>query len=415
VGTAGTIVAEPWADPEQPAKSRAVSPLRTALERPVRRLQSALGVQPSIPPEEPPGSDGLPPITPLGGERIQRLALIVVVILAFLAAAWVTSPLWAGLLLGLLTAFTIEPWHQRVLRRFPRHPGLVAACAVSVVALGCAAVVAGLSAIVTRELLDAVAVLQKLVRDFSFDEVVSPTVTRRLTGLGITPALIGARLASVVDQATAAASRIAGAAVGSTFSILGGSLIAFVTAYYTLRDSRPIERRLAEVLPLHPQTTHELVADFRKVGRGTLIGSVFASLIQGGFAAVGYALGGVSRAALLGLVTAVASFIPVLGTMLVWIPVGLVLLIEGHIAAGIFEIAWGVLLTTSLVDYVIRPVVVGRGSRSHPLVFLIGVIGGLEVFGGVGVFAGPIVMAFFVSVLRIYRRDVVQRAHEAGR
>lgn len=114
------------------------------------------------------------------------------------------------------------------------------------------------------------------------------------------------------------------------------------------------------------------------------------------------------RAALLGVITAVASFIPVLGTMLVWIPVGVVLLASGRVAAGIFELSWGVLVTTTLVDYVIRPVVVGRGSRSHPLVFLVGMIGGLEALGGVGVFAGPIVMAFFVSVLRIYRREVVR-------
>ena len=384
------------------------------LGRPVRRLQTAVEVQPPITKGEPSGGDGPAPIAPLGAARIQRISLIVVVILAFLAAAWVTSPLWAGLLVGLLTAFTIEPWYQRALRRFPRRPSALAAGAVGVVALGCVAIVAGLSAIVTRELLDAVAAVQELARGFSLDEIMSPAVTRRLTGLGITPALIGARLASVVDQVTAVASRVAGAAVGSTFAILGGALIALVTAYYTLKDSRPIERRLTEILPLAPETTRELLADFRKVGRGTLIGSVFASLIQGGFAATGYALGGVSRAALLGVVTAVASVIPVLGTMLVWIPIGLVLVLEGHFAAGIFELAWGVLLTTSLVDYVIRPVVVGRGSRSHPLVFLVGVIGGLEVFGGVGVFAGPIVMAFFVSVLRIYQRDVVQRVNEAG-
>lgn len=151
---------------------------------------------------------------------------------------------------------------------------------------------------------------------------------------------------------------------------------------------------------------HELLDDFRKVGRGTLIGSVFAALIQGAFAAVGYLAAGVSRAALLGVITVVASFIPVLGTMLVWIPVGVVLLMEGRIVAGVFELAWGVLITTTLVDYVIRPVVVGRGSRAHPLLFLIGVIGGIEAFGGVGVFAGPIVMAIFVSVLRIYRREI---------
>jgi predicted PurR-regulated permease PerM len=364
---------------------------------------------------EPPGGDELTPITPVGGARTQRIALVVVVILSFLAAAWVASSLWAGLLIGLLTAFTIEPWYQRLVRRFPRRPGLIAGALVSVVALVCAGVLAGLSAILTREMLDAVAAVQERVRGFSFEDGVSPGVTRRLTALGLTPAQIGGRIAGLVDQATAAASHLAGAAVGSTLAILGGALIAFVTAYYTLKDSRPIERRLAEILPLHPATTRELLDEFRKVGRGTLIGSVLAALIQGAFAAAGYAIGGVSRAALLGVITAVASFIPVLGTMLVWIPVGIALLIEGRIAAGIFELIWGVLVTTTLVDYVIRPAVVGRGSRSHPLVFLIGMIGGLEVFGGVGVFAGPIVMAFFVSVLRIYRRELVKPAHESAR
>ncbi len=115
------------------------------------------------------------------------------------------------------------------------------------------------------------------------------------------------------------------------------------------------------------------------------------------------------------MITAVASFIPVLGTMLVWIPIGVSLLIGGHIAAGIFELAWGVLITTS-PRRLRHPAHDRRArTRSHPLVFLVGVIGGLEVFGGVGVFAGPIVMAFFIAVIRIYRREVVTPAHEIAR
>ncbi len=374
----------------------------------VRGLQTIGSVEPTITEGKPPQDDALAATAPVAPARRQHVALIVVVLISFVAAAWVASSLWAGLLLGLLTAFTIEPWHRRLLARFPRRPGLVAGVAIVAVAVVCAGLLAALSFVVTRELMDAVAVAQERVRGFSFADALSPGITRRLGAMGITPALISARLANLVDQATAAASRVVSSAVGSTVSILGGALIALITAYYTLKDGVPLERRLAEVLPLHPATTRELLDDFRKVGRGTLIGSVFAALIQGAFAAVGYLLGGAPRAALLGVITAVASFIPVLGTMLVWIPVGIVLLVEGRIAAGIFELAWGVLVTTTLVDYVIRPVVVGRGSRSHPLLFLIGVIGGLEVFGGVGVFAGPIVMAFFVSVLRIYRREVVR-------
>src|SRR5205085_2863776 len=99
----------------------------------------------------------------------------------------------------------------------------------------------------------------------------------------------------------------------------------------------------------------ELVDEFRKVGRGTLVGSVLAGLIQGGFATVGYALGGVPRSLLFGVLTAIVSFVPVVGTMLLWIPIGVGLILSGHVATGVFELLWGALVTTSLVDYVIRP------------------------------------------------------------
>ena len=188
-----------------------------------------------------------------------------------------------------------------------------------------------------------------------------------------------------------------------------------LTAFYTLKDRRPIEHRVAQILPLHPHTTRELFDEFRKVGRGTLIGSALAGLVQGLFAAIGYAIVGVPGALLLGALTAVASLVPVVGTLLVWVPVGVSLILGGHVGAGVFELAWGVLVTTSLVDYVLRPLLVGQESRSHPLLFLIGLIGGVEALGAAGIVAGPIVMAFFASVLRIYRHEVVEPARrEAG-
>jgi predicted PurR-regulated permease PerM len=331
----------------------------------------------------------------------------VLVVLAFLAAAWVGSALWAGLLLGLLMAFTIEPWNRYLLLRWPQRRSLAAAMSVTFAALICAGVLVGLSVILTHELVDAVSALRDVARNASPGSVLSPSAQRRLEAVGITPAMVAERFAHLADRATEIASAVVSVVLGSTFSVFGGILLAFFTAYYTLRDQYPIERRLERILPLNPQITRELVDDFRRVGRGTLIGSVIAGLIQGGFAAAGFALGGVPRALLLGVLTAAASFVPVFGTLLVWVPVGIGLILSGHFAAGVFEIAWGVLVTTTLVDYVIRPAVVGRESRLHPLLFLIGVIGGVEILGGVGVIAGPIVMAFFVSVLRIYRRDVV--------
>lgn len=350
---------------------------------------------------------------PLASPRLQRISLIVVVGIAFLAAAWIVSSLWAGLLLGVVTAFSIEPWNRYLLKRWPERRSLAAATSVTLVGLFCAGVITAVAMILSHELFDAIGGVRSLA-GIAGGGFLSPSAQKSLAAVGVTPQVLSTQLSHFADRSTEIVSGLLSAVVGSTFSLLGGALLAFVTAYYTLRDQHPIERRLQRLLPLNPWTTHELVEDFRKVGRGTLVGTVLAGLTQGVLAAVGFAIGGVPRALLLGVLIAVASFIPVFGTLLVWIPVSIWLLATGHPGAAIFEICWSALITTTLVDYVIRPLLVGRGSRSHPLLFLIGIIGGAAAFGGVGIIAGPIVMAFFSSALRLYRRDIVEATQRAA-
>jgi predicted PurR-regulated permease PerM len=349
------------------------------------------------------------PVVPIVGVRFQRIALIVVVLLAFVAAAWVASELLGGLLLGVLTAFAVEPLHRRLLRTMPRRRALVSAITVIGIALILLGCIVGVSYLLGTEAVSAVAFL----RDLS-SHPLSPRATRTLGSVGITPEMLSQQALKLSDRAAELASTAVSGVLGSAFHWFAGTFIAMITAFYTLRDRQPIERRLAQILPLHPRTTRELVEEFRLVGRGTLVGSVLAGLTQGVLATVGYAIAGVPRALLLGVLTAAASLVPVLGTLLIWVPVGALLIVTGRPAAGVFSLVWGVLITTSLVDYVLRPIIAGRECRSHPLLFLIGLIGGVEVFGGVGIVAGPIVMTFFASALRIYRREVVDPARLHG-
>jgi predicted PurR-regulated permease PerM len=352
---------------------------------PVRRAE------PPRPPldSEPPSA--LPAAT--SDARTQRVAVAIVAIAAFAAAAWVAHALWTGLLVGVLTAFAVEPAYRRLARRMPRRPGLAAALVLGPVAAGTVLLAVFVVVILARELIDGVQA--------------GRTFVDALEAVGVTPAVLAERAARLTDRAAELASGVIPAVVGSAFGWLVGALIALVTAYFTLRDRRPIERRLEELLPLHPAATRELLREFRRVGRGTLVGSAIAAATQGVLATLGYAIAGVERALLLGILTSAASLVPALGTMLVWIPAGLALVATGRVGAGVFELAWGVLVTSSLVDYVLRPALVGRESRSHPLLFLVGLIGGVEALGGAGLLAGPIVMAVFAAVVRIYRRELV--------
>jgi predicted PurR-regulated permease PerM len=165
-----------------------------------------------------------------------------------------------------------------------------------------------------------------------------------------------------------------------------------------------VTRRLEVVLPIQPSHTRALMREIRDVARGALVGTIATAVVQGFLAWIGYAIAGVPRPLTWATMTAITSFVPLLGTMVVWVPMGVYEAFEGHLVRGIFVLAWGALVVTSLSDYVIRPRIVGKDG-GHPLLTLVALLGGLEVFGLVGLIVGPIIMSLFVAVLRIYERE----------
>jgi predicted PurR-regulated permease PerM len=103
--------------------------------------------------------------------------------------------------------------------------------------------------------------------------------------------------------------------------------------------------------------------------------------------------------------TAVASLLPVVGTMLVWVPAGLVLILDGHLAPGVFVFAWNVLGVVTFCDYVVRPRLVGGGAtRLSSWVAFVALFGGLKLFGFVGLLLGPMIVGVSLAALRLYER-----------
>lgn len=189
-----------------------------------------------------------------------------------------------------------------------------------------------------------------------------------------------------------------------TAGAAGFFLALFVMLYamfFFLIDGRKILDRILYLIPLAPEQEERMLDRFLSVTRATVKGTLVIALVQGTLGGIGFAVAGLSGAAFWGTVMAVLSMIPVVGTPLVWIPAVIVLFATGKVLAGVLLLIWGAAVVGS-IDNVLRPILVGKDTQMPDLLILIGTLGGLYVFGAVGILVGPIVCGLFLTGWQIY-------------
>jgi predicted PurR-regulated permease PerM len=344
------------------------------------------------------------PVAPTTVAR-RRTALGVLLVLSFLAVARLAEPVWVGIVFGALMAFTTQPVYRTVLMRLG-YRRRTAALAVTL-ATGGLCVLGGASAlyVLTRELFGVMDALQQKLEAGSLRAVIGDQGIHLAQRFGLHEADLSHRLETELGRATTYLAEAAGVLVETTKTAVVGLVIGCITMYYVLVEWPSIPVRLERILPLDPRHTRALVLEFRDVGRSALIGTMTTALIQGVLGTAGYAIGGLPHAALWGLLTAVASFLPVVGTAVIWAPVSLHYLSTGQLGLGVFEAAWGLFLVVGIGEYVVRPWLVGQRGKGQPLLMLVAALGGIQVFGLAGIVVGPVLMSLFLAILRIYERQ----------
>jgi len=341
----------------------------------------------------------------------QRRALEWFALAAVAAIVWLTLPVASGILLGALMAFTLQPFYEALEARTGR-PTLASLLTVIGSALAIVGAVAGFGTLfvargvaLTRSLLDALGphgALSDRVR----------SLQSLLPRFGITLEYLTQKLRDAVSEIASVSAVVAEATAAATASGVLGLFFALLTMHLILRNWSHMASQLELVSPLRPQYTRALLEEFQRVGRSTLLGTVVTGIAQGVFATIGFWMCGAPEPVFFGIATAVASLIPGVGTMLVWVPVGIFLVLTGHVAGGITEIVWGAATIVGISDYVIRPRLVGD-EMIPTLITFIALFGGVEVLGLKGLVTGPVVMSVAVAILRIYVREA-RAAREGG-
>jgi predicted PurR-regulated permease PerM len=331
-------------------------------------------------------------------------ALGLLAIAAVAVILWVLLPVGIGVLVGALLALTLYHPYKLVAGRTGR-PVLVA---IGTTAAATIVVAGTLAAFIYVLVLQGIAVLATVPKALAPGGGGAEFVQRALAPV----AILGLRPDEVVNRIRDALGGIATTLAGWAAQALGlavdGVLAIFfmaMTMYYVLRHWTELARRAQRMVPINPHHTRRLMREMRRLGRTVVVGNFGTAVIQGIVAGAGYAIAHLPQPVFFGAMTAIASLVPVFGTMLVWVPAGLVLAFTGHVGSGIFLLIWGAVAVVGACDYIVRPKLVGRGETMSTWLTFVSLFGGLKLFGFVGFLLGPLLAGVSVSILRLYERS----------
>jgi len=349
-----------------------------------------------------------------GVTEFRRVALavgfgvLVLALLVFLVVIYspVTTPvLWAAVL-----ATLFFPLHRRVLGWVGGRERLAATCSTVLTILIFAVPVA----LLATNLLAEAQNLWPSVRDYLGSDVferlarsldnspLRPILLRFLPesaqsgAAGIEEALRG-MVSGFGDRVVARAMTITRDAPGVAIS-MGITVLVY---FFFLRNGPGWLKLLENAIPLAPGQASNLLQIAGRTINAVFRGVVVTAAVQGVLAGVGFAVAGAPAPVILGVVTMVAALIPFVGPVFVWLPVSAALFATGRVAGGVGLFLWGALVV-SLVDNVLRPVLIGRQTKLPLLWLFLSIIGGLRVFGFLGVLIGPAVLSLFLACYNIY-------------
>jgi predicted PurR-regulated permease PerM len=182
--------------------------------------------------------------------------------------------------------------------------------------------------------------------------------------------------------------------------------------FYLLIDSQRLVSFIVGLSPLPDDQDEKLIQKFKDMAAAILLGNGLGGLIQGTLGGIVFALFGFKSPFLWGVIMALLAFLPIVGVGAVFLPAALYLILQGRLAAGIFFIIFYILLSGS-IEYLFKPKLVGKRVQMHTLLVFLSLIGGLKLFGILGIIYGPLVATAFLTLTDIYESSY-QRIVEPG-
>jgi len=317
------------------------------------------------------------------------LALFIVIVAGFLAP----------LVLGLLLAGLGFPLYRELLKKLSQKKNLAALITVLVISLVIILPLVGILSVLAKEAFDLFTVARdQWAVNQSFMEALEPLSEKLNLNL---EELVRNQLTPVIENLGLTISKEIGGLLSNAVNLALNFFVMIVTIFYLLRDGEKLTNFLIALSPLKTSDELSLYHTFREAGKAVFFGNFISSGVQGLLGGIGFLIFGIGSPVLWGTVMAFLALIPFLGPYLIFIPAAIYLFVTGTTTTAILFLLYNILIV-STVDNLIKPKLISARIKIHPLLILLAILGGIKVFGLMGIIYGPLIAAVFLALLKVY-------------
>jgi len=331
------------------------------------------------------------------GTRVSKYIFIALLLILLYLAFRLVQPFFTYIFLGLILTIAVYPFYKWFSKRI-KHKKFSSIIAIVLILL----------IIIIPSFIIVSALLKQTI---SFVNSFNPESFEKINDYVIN--VLGPR-ADLRDNLNEILVNVKDFVVKSAFSIAGsvaeiilGLFIMFFIMYYGFVEGESWLLKIRRFIPFSKQRNERLVREIKNVTQAVIYGQIFIALLQGTLGGIGFFIIGIKNPVFWGFIMTILAFLPVLGTGLVWGPAGIIELVNGHIIGGIFLLVYGFFIVAG-IDNLLRPRIISGRGRIHPIIALIGVIGGLKVFGFLGIIIGPLIAALFIAMAQFFYEDYVK-------
>ncbi len=248
--------------------------------------------------------------------------------------------------------------------------------------------------------------LQMIQQTLQGDSIWGQRIRRlgKLTGIEVNP--------ETLEQLATALGKNVGLFLSKQLRSMASNLLNFLIhfflmmliVYYLFRDGERLKDYVSELLPFPIEQQELVVRKFREMARAVIVGNGLNGIIQGIVGGFGFYLFGLGSPFLWGTVIGFLAFLPFIGASIVYIPAFIILLVQGQTGTAIGYLIYNGVYSL-VMEYLFKPRMIGKGMRMNSLLVFMGILGGIKLFGILGIIYGPLIMTIFITLAELYRLE----------